>query len=301
MLDKISEVAISLEDPGDAYCGYSAKKLFLMHNILVFKSYKLTEIEKDYHGRFVLAICLKSKATVSVDNYLINISPGDAILIFPYQYHNYHKIQSPDILWLFITFEMSAYETLEDLKNCRIQLSPKTWELLDDLLQFYKIDRKNSNLGKNELLFRASLVLNEIATNKRDLKTVQNEVGNPKTELIKEIGHYIRTNFDQPLSSEDIANQFHISQSHLRRLFKDMVGISLGKYVRRSRIQHAASLIDSTNYSFTEIADRCGFDSLYSFSRTFKTELGHSPSNYRIYLKQRHQQPVALPPADSNN
>jgi AraC-like DNA-binding protein len=296
MLEKTTAAVSTLEDPGDEYCGYTAKEPFLMHNILAFKSYKLTEIGMDYHGRFVLAICLKSSATVSVDNSLINLTPGDAILIFPYQYHNYHKIKSPEILWLFITFELNSSGILEDLKNCRIQISPKTWKLIEDLLQFYKSDRKNSDLGKNELQLRTSLILNEIATSRQDPQTAQCDAGNPKTELVKEIGHYIRTNFDQPLSSEDISSKFFISKSHLRRLFKNMVGITLGKYIRKSRIHHAASLIDSTDYTLTEIADKCGFDSLYSFSRTFKAELGQSPSNYRKYLDSRHQHPVAIPP-----
>ena len=46
-------------------------------------------------------------------------------------------------------------------------------------------------------------------------------------------------------------------------------------------MKYAKELLNSNFLSIEEIANQCGFNMLTSFSRVFKEEFGHSPSEHR--------------------
>jgi AraC-like DNA-binding protein len=60
-----------------------------------------------------------------------------------------------------------------------------------------------------------------------------------------------------------------------------MVGLSLGDYILRSRMNRACALLGDSTMNVSEVAAACGFGSLYSFSRAFKKRRGLSPSAFR--------------------
>jgi len=61
--------------------------------------------------------------------------------------------------------------------------------------------------------------------------------------------------------------------------------VSLGAYMRESRLSVAASMLVSTDQSSVErIAKACGFVSIFAFSRAFKKAMGHSPRAYHRFV-----------------
>ena len=88
-----------------------------------------------------------------------------------------------------------------------------------------------------------------------------------------------------------IAKQFHISRSHLRRSFQEETGISLGEYIRRSRITKAMYHLNQKEKNIGEIAELCGYSSIQAFSRAFREMINLTPLAYRakqIALKRNH-------------
>lgn len=79
-------------------------------------------------------------------------------------------------------------------------------------------------------------------------------------------------------------------EEHLARVFKRETGRSVFEYVREARVHRAQTLLMDPALSMTEIASRCGFNSLAFFSRTFRQLAGMAPSEYR-----RHTQAVIKP------
>lgn len=62
--------------------------------------------------------------------------------------------------------------------------------------------------------------------------------------------------------------------------------MSLGSYMRESRLSIAASMLSDPNReSIEEIARACGFESIYAFSRAFKNVMGMSPSAYCKFVQ----------------
>lgn len=79
-----------------------------------------------------------------------------------------------------------------------------------------------------------------------------------------------------------LANTFGISPWHFQRLFKSVVGDSLGGYIRGRRLSIAADMLLTTKLSIINIAFEVGFNSHESFTRSFKSYFKFSPKDFRV-------------------
>lgn len=92
---------------------------------------------------------------------------------------------------------------------------------------------------------------------------------------------YIRQNMFEPdFSLTKAAKESFISDVYFRKLFKEIYGTSPKQYVIQCRIQHAASLILSGEFSLQEVASMCSYRDYKHFTTEFKRIMGVSPSQY---------------------
>ena len=71
------------------------------------------------------------------------------------------------------------------------------------------------------------------------------------------------------------------SPYHFHRVFKAMVGENLGTFIRRRRVEKAASLLLSNPARpITQVALECGFSSPAAFARVFREAFGMSASDW---------------------
>ncbi len=80
---------------------------------------------------------------------------------------------------------------------------------------------------------------------------------------------------------EAFAQMCHRSLSSFKREFRKHYGTSPGRWLLERGLERAASLLQTTGMSVTEIMFECGFEDLSHFSRAFKEKFGLSPSVYR--------------------
>ena len=85
---------------------------------------------------------------------------------------------------------------------------------------------------------------------------------------------------DAELSNALVAARFQISEVYLRKLFLNKYGIPPHQYLLAYRLDRAKQLLAEGYLSVTEIAELCGFSGLYHFSRTFKSRVGDTPTEY---------------------
>ena len=107
----------------------------------------------------------------------------------------------------------------------------------------------------------------------------QKEMNHLKRRLLPAINH-LEKNYIREIASPELADMCHLSETHFRRLFKDYFGMSPITYRNQLRIRLACRLLQSQQYSITEIADQLGFENVYYFSRVFREIMGKSPSKW---------------------
>jgi AraC-like DNA-binding protein len=98
--------------------------------------------------------------------------------------------------------------------------------------------------------------------------------------------HYAR-----PLSIRALAREAGATPWHFIRAFRATFGTTPHQRLRQRRMTRARELLITTPMPITEIADAVGFQSLGSFSRTFRAMTGDSPVAYR----RRHRRSRPIP------
>lgn len=93
---------------------------------------------------------------------------------------------------------------------------------------------------------------------------------------------FVANNLDRPITVAEVANAAHLSEFHLHRVFHTSVGESVGRFITRRRLEHAAlRLAYEPAASITEIALSSGYSSSSNFSKAFTAFFGCSPSRVR--------------------
>lgn len=92
---------------------------------------------------------------------------------------------------------------------------------------------------------------------------------------------YIHANYMQDFPQEQLARLCHMSPTHFRRVFKEQIGTPPLEFLHQTRILKSCALLRSTQYTITEIAGLCGYNSQSSYNRHFIRAMGCSPRNWR--------------------
>lgn len=96
------------------------------------------------------------------------------------------------------------------------------------------------------------------------------------------IDHVMR-NLGGDLRLEEIARAACFSPFHFHRVFKAMMGETLGQFVKRRQLERALHLMShAPERSLTDVALECGFSSSSDFSRSFKQRFGVPPSAFDV-------------------
>lgn len=103
----------------------------------------------------------------------------------------------------------------------------------------------------------------------------------PDDDLVRRVVDHISGHLDGDLSTSALAACAGISARHLARLFVDRMGETPGRYVRRARVEAAATLLASAHLSLPELARQCGLGSAETLRRAFVEQYGVSPAQYR--------------------
>ncbi|MBR5527996.1 MAG: helix-turn-helix transcriptional regulator [Clostridia bacterium] len=104
-------------------------------------------------------------------------------------------------------------------------------------------------------------------------------------EDVQKAMEFIKINYKNPISLEDIAKSAAMSSSYLSATFKKITGMSPYNYLITTRIEKAAELIKKTDKTVMSIALECGFTSLTSFNKAFKKLVGITPMELRQMYK----------------
>lgn len=272
-------------EPADFRQGWRAEPLALPDRLLVFSRESgrglKRSVLKDKHHRFVLIVALDGAGEVCVDERVFRVAGGSLLLLFPFQFHHYLSFSRQAIRWGFVTFELEEPHRIEGLRNRIFSLEPPTAVLLGNLLGAVGRPARPSLADAAAARLQLALVLHELSRGGGVLPET-GVVGHEAAGLLEKINRFLYQNIERPFVLEELARQVGYSESHLRTLFKRSLRMSLGKYISEIRLRKACGLLHQGELNISEIAGKCGYGSLFSFSRAFRQAMGCSPRDYRL-------------------
>ena len=87
--------------------------------------------------------------------------------------------------------------------------------------------------------------------------------------------------YAEPLDIPSLAAVAHVSDAHFIRTFRATFDETPHRYLQRRRVERAMFMLRDTDRNITEICLEVGFNSLGTFSRTFRDIVGINPTDYR--------------------
>lgn len=101
-------------------------------------------------------------------------------------------------------------------------------------------------------------------------------------DFMQQVNHLIDENIDNPqLSVAMLSEKMGLSSKQLYRKVKQCTDLTAVEYIRKLRLQRAAMLLRRPEFTINEIMYMVGFSNPSYFSRTFASEYGMPPSEYR--------------------
>lgn len=132
-------------------------------------------------------------------------------------------------------------------------------------------------------------ILNTLATSPLEEQVCYNTlsydssvvVRESKSRRIETICQYIKDNYQQSITLEDIASLANMSTSAVSHFFKKRTNRTFSSYLSDVRIGNASRLLVETTRPINDIAFECGFDNISNFNRIFKHYKSETPREYR--------------------
>lgn len=238
------------------------------------------------HDNPEILFVLEGELTAQTDMQTYKLSNEDFVLINSNRLHSYKAEKQ-----LFaVRFQISMKKLTEILHRKSVifwcssidQESPHIQELrklLKDIL-FYNIGQGEKDaFYMNSLYYQllgllcGSFLLEDKETDKSD--------GGSEEERMSKILAYIRENYRQPISLQDVADELFLSTAYLSKYVKKQSDMGFVDLINSIRLSYAMEDLMYTDKPIIRVAMDNGFASVGALNKVFKEYYQSTPSKYR--------------------
>ena len=241
----------------------------------------LSNTADDAHIHSVFEIYINVSGNVSFlhGSNVTPITNGDVVVSYPSDVHHciYHSSCVHEHFCIWIAGDVIGNFLYSRGVRGRIRLNEDCKKKIITLATKLA-NTNNDNFVKTTCLFELISMLaseNYEEDNSLEIQSLPDK--------LREILAYIDTEYLTITCSEDIAKRFYISQATLNRLFKNHVGISVGRLIEAKKLSHAERMLRG-NASVTDACYGSGFNDCSRFIERFKNKFGATPLKYKQRL-----------------
>ena len=220
------------------------------------------------------------------------VSEGDMIIVFPGEEHEYCPEEETGWTEIWVGFRGDSHlDTMIGNFFSRqnpvlpIGSSDTVFDIYGRILYLANSDKLGSQQAIGGFIYALlgyiyHKIANASATRIKNLEKIQ------KAQIL------LREDLSAHISPSEIASQLGMSYSLLRDQFKTITGMSMAEYSLNQRMNHAKTLLTSSDKSIKEIAFETGYESVSRFCCAFKQYVGITASEFRN--QNRHSSGMVL-------
>lgn len=244
----------------------------IMHNVS-------NQFPYDY---YVFEYVLSGVGHIETPEEKYTVKEGDFYFLNKLRYHIYYADpeQPYEKIFLvlkgsFVDFLVSSYHLNDSvyIKQCNLN------SLMTYIINFLT---REETVNYDRLALSVLEMFQQVFPSPYRKKSNTNRI----PEMIK---NYIDAHITEKITLDDISSNLYISKSHIEREFKKEYNQTPLAYCANQKIAQAASLLVTTNYSLSQIAQHLGFSDVKYMSKTFKKIKGKTPKEYKKEKLSKHQ------------
>lgn len=175
---------------------------------------------------------------------------------------NDFKIIKSRVLELVVLLSRAALKGGADVE----QIFGLNYQYLNKIHSFAKVE---------ELSYWLSTIMVRFSDLVFTLKSVKH------SDAIYKAIHYMRSNFIEKITLDDVAAEIFLSPAYFSKIFKEQTGFNFNQYLNKLRIEKSKSLLRNSRIPLVDIAGMVGYEDQSYFSKVFKKITGNSPGKYR--------------------
>lgn len=234
---------------------------------------------------YLIHYILSGKGTFIFGEKEYHLEAGYGFLINPDELAFYQA--DKDDPWTYVWVGFTGTNALEVVTQLGLTANhpvffcnnaDKIYDVVKSMME-YNTYSFSDNLRRNGYL---ALFLSLIA--ERSDKAYEEKDDKANNHIEKAI-EYVRLNYCNPIKVTDIADYVCINRSYLYTLFEQYVHLSPQEFLTKYRITKSLELLHSTEYPIESIALSSGYSDALVFTKSFKKEMGMSPSTYRKEMR----------------
>lgn len=248
--------------------------------IKIFKDKNKT-LTHHWHEHLEFIYLLSDKVCFYCGGKEVSLKKGETLVVNSNELHYFRSNVEVEYICLIINQNNllnSKYRGI--LFNNRL---PKNETLKNFFEEMYSVSKSGEFGSDVKLLgiaysFTAYLLQNFV---EESLTENEYKIKRHRLKKINLILDYIHENYNSKMSTKNIAERFYLTESHICRVFKKELGVSPMDYLNSYRIDKASVILQTTDESIADIANKVGFENINYFYRLFKREKNTSPGEYR--------------------
>lgn len=213
------------------------------------------------HDYYQLLIPLHGDLHIGTSQKQITLNEQRLLFLPPHCEHSYYSLERNEFIVLDI-----PYFLLAKVNNINIDPQGQVidindyWQAIRSLL-LNELNEKGKHSRVHDLMHYISQLLAE-------------------NNLPRSIQH-IHDNYDQPISTENLAALEHYQVAYYGQWFKEQYQMSPKKYIQTLRLKKAKQLLLETNLTLLSIANLVGYEYQSSLTRLFQQFEQMTPQQYR--------------------
>lgn len=235
------------------------------------------QVSQAIHNFHVIYFCLHGSGKIEIDGVPYSVNDGEALGVLPHHAHR-RLCTDTDVHYLLLRFIPADPGMIASVFNRVLSLSESTSQLISKMMECYiSAIQTPSAITFNDVSLYASLVLNSLLNISRSCQPKSNGLPDRLNKALQMLSDPKNVN----LQLRDVAKKLGITAGHLSDIIRDHLGYTPSKLKRAIHIRIAINHLLNTDLSISEIAEKSGFKSIYSFSRFFKHIQQMSPLEFR--------------------
>jgi AraC-like DNA-binding protein len=208
------------------------------------------------------------------------VEGGSVMLLFPGQWHRYRPSHESGWDEYWVSFAGAHVDDLVKLGFFRAE-EPLLRTGVDEAIQHAYLDlldrARTEPIGYQQL--NAASVLEILAAALAAVRRQRH--GGHGDEVVRKAKAEMEQCVEGTLRIDKLAAALALSEEHLRRLFRDHVGMSPYQFYLELKIHRARQMLRETALTIKQIARKLGFESPFHFSKAFARRAGVSPTRWR--------------------